>query len=312
MAKPKKAIITCAVTGGAHLPCMSPYLPITPDEIAAEALAAADAGAAIVHLHARNPQDGRPAWRPEVYGEFLGRIKQQSDVIVNITTGGSVRFSFEERMAAPLEFAPEICSFNMGPMNIGSWRWKTALADKVKYDWELMAMNTAKSVTYVNTFENMEFIAREMGDARGTRFEFECFDVGHIHALRTIYDEGWIKHPPFIQFVLGFTGGIAADPEHLLHMKQTADRLFGSNYEWSALGAGKRQMRIVSMAAILGGHVRVGLEDSLWLGKDEIAKSNADQVRRVRRILEELSIEIATPDEAREILQTKGADKVNF
>jgi len=311
MTRTNKAIITCAITGGTHLPCMSDHLPITPDQIADEALAAAEAGAAVVHLHARNAEDGRPAWEPEVYAQFLSKIKQGSDVIVNITSGGTM-FSFEERLAAPLQFSPEICSFNMGPMNLGTWRWRKALEDKVKYDWERQWMDKAKSVTYINTFENMEYIAKQMGDQRGTRFEFECFDVGHIHALKTLWDENWIKPPFFIQFVMGFTGGIQADPEHLMHMKQTADRLFGTNYEWSALGAGKHQMRIVSMAAILGGHVRVGLEDSLWYGKGVKATSNSEQVGRIKRILEELSIEIATPDEAREILHTKGADKVNF
>jgi len=294
------------------MPCMSDYLPITPDQIADEAVAAAEAGAAVVHLHARHPDNGRPAWEPEVYSQFLTKIKQRSDVIVNITTGGSARFSFKERMAAPLQFAPEICSFNMGPMNIGSWLWKDALADKIKYDWELTVLNNAKSVTYVNTFENMEFIAEHMGRKRGTRFEFECFDIGHIYALKTIVDEGWIKPPFLIQFVLGFTGGIQADPEHLLHMKQTADRLFGPNYEWSALGASKNQMRIATMAGVLGGHVRVGMEDSLWYGKGVKAKSNSEQVGRIRRVLEELSIEIASADEARQILQTKGGNQVNF
>lgn len=311
MRKAEKAIITCAVTGSVHTPTMSPYLPITPDQIVDESLAAAEAGAAIVHLHARDPDNGRPVPDPEVYAQFLPRIKQDSDVIVNITTGGTSSFSFEDRMAAPLEFSPEITSFNMGPLATGTFMMLEKFKE-FKYDWEEQFLAGSKSNVFSNTFENMEYIAKELGDKRGVRFEFECFDIGHLHSLRALVDMGWVKPPLFIQSVYGFLGGIGADPEHVHSMKQTADRLFGDDYYWSNLAAGKHQMKVITMGAIMGAHVRVGLEDSLWYGKGEMAKSNAEQVGRVRRILEELSIDIATPDEAREMLQTKGSSQVSF
>ncbi len=311
MIKAKKRIITCAITGGIHTPTMSEYLPITPDEIASEAIAAAEAGAAIIHLHARDPKTGKPTPDPEVYKEFLPRIKQNTDAIVNITTGGGPGFSFEDRLAGPLMAQPEVCSFNMGPLNFGLF----PILEKIKefkFDWERQLLESTKNFNITNTFSNMEYICKKLGDECGTRFEFECFDVGHLHVLAFLLENGWVKPPLFIQCCFGVLGGIAADPEHVIHMKQTADRLFGDQYYMSNLAAGKWQMGVITMGAIMGSHVRVGLEDSLYYGKGELAKSNADQVRRIRRILEELSLEIASPAEARAMLGTKGGDRVNF
>jgi uncharacterized protein (DUF849 family) len=312
-----KAIITCAVTGAAHIPCMSPYLPITPEQIADEAVAAAEAGAAIIHLHARDPENGMPVTDPDIYGQFLPRIKQRCDAIINITTGQPSHAETPEqvlnnRLAAPKKFAPEICSFNMGPMNPGMWALRDSFKGKTIYPWEDEFLAKGKDVTMTNTYATMERVARELGDERGVRFEYECFDFGHLYTLRFIADQGWVKPPFFIQTVFGFLGGLGADPMHLLHMKQTADSLFGNDYYWSVLAGGKNQMKMVAMASILGANVRVGLEDSLWYGPGQLAKSNADQVRRIRKIMEELSIEVATPDEARAMLETKGADRVNF
>lgn len=317
MKKSPKAIITCAITGAVHLPCMSPYLPITPEQITNEAVAAANAGAAIIHLHARDPQTGMPVTDPRVYGQFLPRIKARTNAIINITTGQpslakTPEEVVNERLAAPKEFSPEICSFNMGPMNVALWALKERYYAKATHDWERMYMDLSRNTTSLNTYVTMERIAKELGDERGVRFEYECFDVGHLHTLRFIADQGWVKPPFFIQSVFGFLGGLACDPKHVMHVKQTADDLFGDDYYWSVLAAGKDQMRMITMSAIMGGNVRVGLEDSLWYGRGTLARTNAEQVQRIRRILEELSIEIATPDEARAILQTKGSDKVNF
>jgi len=321
MKQQEKVIITCAITGAIHMPCMSPYLPITPKEIADEAIAAAEAGASIIHLHARDPEDGFPTTDPEIYRQFLEPIHQQTNAIINITTGQPDReifvnpdpnALFQRRLAAPKEFAPEVCSFNMGPMNPALWAFKERFEGKFKHEWEGQMMAATKAATMVNSYANMEQIAKELGEDRGVKFEFECFDIGHLYTLKFIMDHGWIKPPLLIQSVFGFLGGLAADPKHVLHMKQTADDLFGDDYIWSCLAAGKNQMSVVTMAAIMGGNVRVGMEDSLWLGKGQPARSNAEQVTRIRKILEELSIEVATPDEAREILQTKGKDKVNI
>ena len=321
MIKRDKCIISCAVTGAIHTPCMSPYLPITPEEIAEQAIEAAEAGAAIIHLHAREPEDGIPATDPEIYRQFLEPINAGCDAIINITTGQFDRQLlqerdpaklFQRRLAAPKEFAPEICSFNMGPTNPFLWAMADRLEGKYKYDWEGMYVEATKSATMLNTYENMEQIAKELGEDRGIRFEFECFDIGHLHTLRLIMDKGWIKAPIYIQSCFVPIGGLSADPKHIIHMKQTADDLFGDQYHWSCLAGGKEQMSAITMCAIMGGHVRVGLEDSLWLGKGEMAKTNAEQVRRIRRILEELSIEVATPDEAREMLGTKGKENTNI
>jgi len=319
--KREKVIISCAITGAAHTPCMSPYLPITPEQIAEQSLEAAEAGAAIIHLHAREPEDGFPTTDPEVYRQFLEPIHNGCDAIINITTGQPDKLAvqkpdpealFQRRLAAPKQFAPEICSFNLGPMIPGIWAYADKFEGKFKYDWEKQYMLATKSLTMANTFANMEQLANEVGKERRVRFEFEAFSISQLHTLKFIVDQGWIEGPLFIQSVLGFPGGLSADPKHIMHMKQTADDLFGDNYHWSLLAAGKDQIPAVTMAAIMGGHVRVGLEDSLWYGKGELATSNAVQVRRIRGILEELSLEIASPDEAREILQTKGRQQVNI
>jgi uncharacterized protein (DUF849 family) len=315
--RPEKRIITCAVTGAFHMPCMTPHLPITPEQIVEEAVAAAQAGAAIIHLHARDPKTGMPTTDVEVYRQFLPRIKERCDAIINITTGQpsfepTLEGVFQARLAAPKEFAPEICSFNMGPLNSGTWSLYDRYRDRIQHDWERRWFEISKSRTSINSFDSMERFARELGEERGVRFEFECFDLGHLHTLKFIADRGWVKPPLFIQSVYGFLGGLGANPKHVVQMQQTADDLFGEQYYWSNLAAGRHQMGLVTMGAILGAHVRVGLEDSLWYGKGQPAVSNADQVQRIRRILEELSIEIATPAEARAMLRTKGADKVNF
>ena len=318
MKRRDKVIITCAITGAAHTPSMSPYLPVTPEQIADEAVAAAEAGAAMVHLHAREPEDGFPTTDPAIYREFVVPIEERCDAIINITSGqpdrqvvkdGDSAALFQRRLAAPKALAPEVCSFNLGPMIPGVWAIVDRYEGKWQYEWEKPFLEATKHITMTNTYAGMEQIARELGEDRGVRFEFEAFDIGQLHTLKFIADQGWIEPPFFVQSVMGFPGGLAATPEHVLHMKRTADALFGDDYHWSCLAAGKDQMSTVTTAALLGGHVRVGLEDSLWYGRGELAKSNADQVRRIRRILEELSLEIATPDEAREMLGTKGADR---
>ncbi|WP_379072578.1 3-keto-5-aminohexanoate cleavage protein [Mesorhizobium sp. UC22_110] len=305
-----KVIITCAVTGSVHTPTMSPYLPITPDQVAADAIAAAEAGASILHLHARDPKDGRPTADPAVFMQFLPRIKQATEAVVNITTGGSSLMSLDERLAAPLQAEPEMCSLNMGSMNFALF----PMLDKPRdwqHEWEPKLLEATRHTIFKNTLADMETILDKLGKGCGTRFEFECYDVGHLYSLAHFRDRGLAQGPLFIQFVLGILGGIGADPENLLHMKRIADKLFGSDYRFSVLAAGRQQMPLISMAAAMGGNVRVGLEDSLYDGR-ALAKSNADQVRRIRGILEGLSLEVATPAEARQMLALKGGDRVAF
>ncbi len=311
MAAKRKVIITCAVTGGVHTPSMSPYLPLTPDEISKEAVAAAEAGASILHLHARDPKDGRPTPDPEVFMAFLPRIKQQTDAVVNITTGGGLGMSLEERLAAAFRAKPEMTSLNMGSMNFGLY----PAADKIKewkHGWERPYLESTKDFIFRNTFGDLEYIMKELGEGCGVRFEFECYDVGHLYNLAHMVDRGLVEPPFFIQTIFGILGGIGADPAHLMHMRETANKLFGDNYQWSVLAAGRHQMSFVTQAAIMGGNVRVGLEDSLYIGAGELAKSNADQVAKIRRIIEDLSLEVATPTEAREMLHLKGGDRVAF
>ena len=306
----RKVIITCAVTGSIHTPTMTPYLPITPDQIAADSIAAAEAGAAIVHLHARNP-DGSPTPDPNVFMQFLPRIKQASNVVVNITTGGSLGMSIEDRLAAPLRASPEVCSLNMGSMNFGLFQ----IVDKIKdwkHPWEKPYLEKTKDSIVSNTFKQIERFLKDLGEGHGVRFECECYDVGHLYTLAHFLDRGLIKPPLFVQTIFGILGGIGPHPEDLQHMRRTADRLFGPDYQWSILAAGRHQMGLCTMGAMMGGNVRVGMEDSIYVGKGELAKSNADQVKKIRHILETLSLEIATPDEARQILQLKGGDKVGF
>jgi uncharacterized protein (DUF849 family) len=307
----RKVIITCAVTGSVHTPSMTPHLPITPDEIARESIEAAEAGAAIIHLHARDPKDGRPTPDPDVFMQFLPRIKQTTDAVVNITTGGSLGMSIEDRLAAPLRAKPELCSLNMGSMNFGLFH-VTEKITQWKHDWERQYVEKTKDLIVSNTFAQIERFIRELGHGHGTRFECECYDIGHLYTLAHFLDRKLLEPPLFIQTIFGIMGGIGAHPEDLMHMRRTADRLFGSDYHWSILAAGRHQLNLATMGAIMGGNVRVGLEDSIYLGPGRLAKGNAEQVRKIRTILEELSLGIASPDEARGMLRLKGGDQVGF
>ncbi|MGS4918192.1 3-keto-5-aminohexanoate cleavage protein [Mameliella alba] len=309
MAKPRKVIVTCAVTGAIHTPSMSEHLPVTPSEIAEAAIGAAKAGAAIVHLHARDPQDGRPDQTPEAFTPFLGVIKQASDCVVNITTGGAPTMSVQERVRPAETHRPEVASLNMGSMNFGLFPMLKRFPD-LSHQWERDYVGN-KDIIFNNSFGQIEYILTTLG-ASGTRFEFECYDTSHLYNLRYFLDEGLVKPPLFIQTVFGLMGGIGAHPEDVQHMKRTADRLFGDQYRWSVLGAGKNQLPIAAMAAAMGGNVRVGLEDLLWLGPGVLAKTNAEQVGKARQIVEGLGLDLASPDEAREMLALKGADKVGF
>ena len=311
MAKSGKVIITCAVTGSIHTPTMSPHLPLTPAEVAEQAIGAAEAGAAILHLHARDPKDGRPTPDPAVFMQFLPRIKQACNAVVNITTGGGHGMTLEERLAAPLKAAPEMCSLNMGSMNFGLYPMLNRYKE-FKHDWERHHLEMTRDFIFRNTFKDIERILKELGEAHGTRFEFECYDVGHLYNLAHFLDRKLVKPPLFVQTIFGILGGIGADPENVTHMKHIADKLFGDSYYWSILAGGRHQMPLITMGAIMGGNVRVGLEDSLYLGKGQLAKSNAEQVTRIRTILENLSLEIASPAEARTMLDLKGGDRVSF
>jgi uncharacterized protein (DUF849 family) len=305
-----KVIITCAVTGAIHTPSMSPYLPVTPEEIAEAAVGAAEAGAAIVHLHARDPKTGKPDQTPEAFGRFLPQIKQATNAVVNLTTGGAPYMTVAERVKPAQVFKPEVASLNMGSMNFGLFPMLNRFKD-FKFDWEAQALENSRDLVFRNTFADIEFVLRTLGDA-GTRFEFECYDISHLYNLSHFLERGLVRPPLFVQSVFGILGGIGPHPEDVLHMKRTADRLFGTQYKWSVLGAGKNQLAIAAQAAAMGGHVRVGLEDSLWAGKGKLAQSNAEQVRLARQIIEGLGRTVATPDEAREILQLKGGDQVAF
>lgn len=310
-AKQGKVIITCAITGGIHTPSMSPALPYKPDDIASQAIEAAEAGAAILHLHARDPENGRPTPDPDVFMQFLPRIKQSTDAVINITTGGSLSMTVEERLAAPLKTAPEMCSLNMGSMNFAIH----GLAAKERdwqFDWEKPYLLSTDDFIFRNTFRDIERILKLLGEDHGTRFEHECYDVGHLYNLAHFVDRGLIKGPFFIQMIFGILGGIGASFENMIFMKETADKLFGDQYHWSVLAAGKWQMPMATQAAMMGGNVRVGLEDSLFIGRGKLAANNAEQVRKIRRIVEEMGLEIATPTEAREMLALKGGDRVNF
>ena len=307
----KPVIITCAVTGSIHTPTMSPHLPITPAEIADAAIGAAEAGAAVIHLHARHPENGRPDYRPETFLEFLPKIKKGCDAVINISTGGGMGMTIEERLAAALTASPEMASLNMGSMNFGIF----PLAEKYsewKHDWEQDFLASTKDFIFPNTFKTIEYALRELGDGHGTRFEFECYDLGHLYNLAHVVDKGFVKPPFFIQLIFGILGGAGADPDNLTHMHNTAIKLFGEDFEWSVLAAGRHQMPFATQASLRGGNVRVGLEDSLYIGKRELATSNAQQVEKVRGIIESLGMTAATPDEARDRLALKGADRVGF
>jgi uncharacterized protein (DUF849 family) len=304
---PQPVIISCAITGAVHVPSLTPHLPITPAEIAEQAVAAAEAGAAIVHLHARDPETGQPSSDPDVFARFVPEIRDRTDAVINLTTGGGIGMSLEERLAAASRFEPELCSLNMGSMNVGMY----PMIDRIKTferDWERDFLESSKSWIFRNTFADVERIVEVMSGT-GTRFEFECYDIGHLYTLSHFLERGVVDPPLFIQSVLGLLGGIGPTIEDLVHMRRTADRLFGNAYQWSVLGAGRDQMRLTTVAAIMDGNIRVGLEDSIFLGPGELAQSNADQVARSVRILGELSLEPATPDEARALLRLKGAQR---
>jgi len=315
-AKPRKSpapkvIITCAVTGGIHTPTMSDALPYKPEDIASQAIDAARAGAAILHLHARDPKDGRPTPDPDVFMQFLPRIKEATDAVINVTTGGGLNMTVEQRLAAPLIAKPEMCSLNMGSMNFGIY----PMADRYKnwkFDWEESYLRNTDDFIFRNTFRDIERILKMLGEEHGTRFEHECYDVGHLYNVAHFVDRGLLKPPFFVQMIFGILGGIGAELDNLLFMKRTADKLFGDDYRWSVLAAGRHQMNFATQAALLGGSVRVGLEDSLYIGRGTLAASNAEQVAKVRGIVESLGLEVATPDEARAMLGLKGAANVGF
>ena len=306
-----KILITCAITGSVHTPSMTPYLPVTADQITAEAVAAAEAGAAILHLHARDPKDGRPSAKPEHFMAFLPRIKQATDAVVNLTTGGSATMTLEERLAAPVAAEPEMCSLNMGSMNFALYPAAARITDW-RYDWEKPFLEGSDDLVFKNTPRDIARVIAEMGAKRGARFEFECYDLGHLYMLRHFADRGLVEPPFFIQFVFGILGGMGADSENLAHVKRIADKLFGDDYQWSVLAAGRHQIPFTTMAAAMGGHVRVGLEDSIYIARGELADSNARQVTRIREIAERLGREVATPAEARALLGLKGADRTAF
>lgn len=306
-----KILITCAVTGSIHVPSQSPHLPVTPDQIARSAIDAAKAGATILHLHARRPEDGHPSSDPDHWAAFLPQVKAGTDAVVNMTTGGSAIMSLEQRLAAPMRFQPEMCSLNMGSMNFALY----PMADRIKtfrYAWEEPFLRGTDDLVFKNTPRDIAHVLQEMGTVRGARFEFECYDLSHLTMLKHFVDRGAVKPPFFLQFVFGVLGGMAAEPDTLTHLKRTADRLFGSDYLFSVLAAGKNQIPMATMAAAMGGHVRVGLEDSLYIGKGRLAQSNADQVRLIRGIVEGLGREVATPAEARAMLGLKGAERTAF
>jgi uncharacterized protein (DUF849 family) len=310
VAHSRKVIITCAVTGAIHTPSMSPHLPVTPEEIADAAVGAAEAGAAIVHLHARDPATGKPDQTPEAFAPFLQVIKQRSGCVVNLTTGGAPYMTIEERVRPAATFKPEVASLNMGSMNFGLFPMLNRF-QAFKHEWERQHLENSRNLVFKNTYQDIEYILRTCAE-NDTRFEFECYDISHLYNLAHFLDRGLVRPPLFVQSVFGILGGIGPHPEDVLHMRRTADRLFGEQYRWSVLGAGRSQMTVAALAAAMGANVRVGLEDSIYVGKGQLAKSNAEQVSRIRTILEALSLEVATPAEARSMLALKGGDQVAF
>jgi len=306
-----KVIISCAITGAMHTPTMSDALPITPAQIAAQSIAAAEAGAAIIHLHARKPADGEPTGSPEVYAQFLPQIHRQTDAVINLTTGGSPTMSVADRLAAAVQFKPEMCSLNMGSMNFGIFPAANRIK-QWKYSWEEGYVRNSDDFIFRNTFRDIAYILETMTDS-GTKFEHECYDVGHLYSLAHFIDRGLVKAPFFVQLIFGILGGIGAELDNLMFMKRTADRLFGpANFQWSVLAAGRHQMPFVTQAALMGGNVRVGLEDSIFIERGKLAESNAQQVLKIRRIIEEMGHEPATPAEARQMLGLKGKKEVGY
>jgi uncharacterized protein (DUF849 family) len=307
----RSIIITCAPTGGIHTPTMSPHLPITPDEIAQASIEAAAAGAAIIHLHARDPETGRPDPRPELFQQFLPKIAAATDAVVNVSTGGGLGMSREERLRAATATSPEMASLNVGSLNFGIFPMAQKY-DQWKHTWEPEFLEMTRDFVFKNTFADLEYIVKELGGTHGTKFEFECYDLGHLYNLAWLIDQGWVETPFFIQMVFGVLGGVGADLDNLVHMHTVADKLFGIDYEWSVLAAGRHQMSFATQSAMLGGNLRVGLEDSLFIGPGELAQSNASQVAKIRGIVESLGYAVATPSEARDRLGLKGAANVNF
>ena len=310
MVSARKVIVTCAITGAIHTPSMSAHLPITPEQIIASAVGAAEAGASILHLHARNPADGRPDQTPEGFGRFLPQLKQRTAAVINLTTGGSPYMRVEERVQPAHKFKPEVASLNMGSINFGLYNLLNRYTD-FEHTWEREHLENSRDLVFRNSFKDIEYILRTCGENE-TRFEFECYDIAHLYNLAHFLERGLVKPPLFVQSVFGILGGIGTHPEDMMHMKRTADRLFGDHYRWSVLGAGAAQTRIATMALAMGANVRVGLEDSLWSGPGKLATSNAEQVVRVRKIVEGLGLEVATPDEARTSLALKGSDRTEF
>lgn len=309
MAEP--VIITCAPTGGIHTPTMSPHLPITPDEIADSSIEAARAGASIIHLHARDPETGKPDPRPELFHRFLPQISAASDAVINVSTGGGLGMTREDRLRAATSASPEMASLNTGSINFGIFPMMQKY-DQWKHDWEPEFLESTRDLVFKNTFADLEYIVKELGGEHGTKFEFECYDLGHLYNLAWLADQGWIEPPFFVQMVFGVLGGVGADLDNLMHMHTVADKLFGDDYEWSVLAAGRHQMPFATQSSMLGGNLRVGMEDSLFIGRGELASSNADQVRKIREIVESLGRTVATPDEARTRLGLKGAEHVGF
>jgi len=308
----RKVILTCAITGSGHTPTMSPYLPYTIDDVVNQSIAAAEAGASVIHLHARDPRDGRPTPDPDVFMQYLTRIKAKSDVVLSVSSGGGTGMSVAQRLEGVLRAKPELATLNMGTMNYGGFTMMDRYKGKWKFDWEEPYLEQTRRDPFQSTYSDIEYMLNVVGPETGARFECEAYDTSHLYTLAYYLDKGLIKPPIFVQTIFGTMGGIGTDVDHIVQMRRTADRLLGDAYEWSVLGAGRFQMGVVTAAAVMGAHVRVGLEDSLYLGKGQLAESNADQVRKIRGILEALSLEIATPDEAREILCLKGRDKVAF
>ena len=311
MANPSKVIISCAITGATPTPTMSPHLPVTPDAIISQAIEAAEAGAAIIHLHARDPETRRPTANLDIWFRILSEISAHTDAVLNMTTGGSTFMSIEDRLRGPLAAAPELCSCNMGSMNFGTYTMIDKYKGKWKYDWEEDYLEASRDAIFRNTFADIETILQKLGD-QGTRFEFECYDVGHLYNLAHMVSRGLVKKPMYVQLIVGTLGGIGPGPENLMFMKQTAEKLFGDEFRWSVLAGGRHQLNMTTMAATMGGNVRVGLEDSLYAGKGRLATSNAEQVRMIRTIIEGLTLEVATPDDARQMLGLKGRKNVKF
>ena len=310
MTSTNKIIITCAITGSIHTPSMSPYLPVSPEEIAEAGIAAVEAGASILHLHARDPKDGRPTQDPKVFQKFLPTIKNNTNAVINLTSGGAATMTIEERLQPALQLKPEVASLNMGSMNFGLYPMLNRFKD-FDHAWERTYLENSRDLVFKNTFADIEYILSSCRENK-TRFEFECYDISHLYNLAHFLDRGLVEPPLFVQSVMGILGGIGAHPDDLQHMRKTADRLLGDTYQWSVLGAGRNQMEIARQGASLGSNVRVGLEDSIWAGPGKLAESNAEQVRLVRNILEELGLSVATPDETRQILSLKGSDQVSF